>query len=298
MPARTRSVTHAATPMPNRRTVLTGMVAAAASPLAVRAARAEAAVRIGMIPDAGATQVSVEQKAPLRAYLSKTLGRSVELVIPTNYNATVEALGNGSLDFAYLGGLTFVKAHARYGAVPLVQREIDTQFHSLFITQAGSDIQSLANLKGKTFAFGDINSTSGHLMPYLAMTKAGIDPDKDLKSFRYTGSHAATVQAVAAGIVNAGACDQTVYHSLVNTGKVDGKKMRVFYTTPAFVDYVWAAGKGTSPELRESFAKAFLQLSPSQDPKVLAILRGKKFVRATEAEYADIRNVATKLHMF
>lgn len=160
-----------------------------------RATADEKPIRIGMIPDAGATQVSVEQKAPLRAYLEKALNRPVTLIIPTNYNATVEGLGNGSLDIAYLGGLTFVKAHERYDAIPLVQRQEDREFHALFITQAGSSIKDLTDLKGKNFAFGDINSTSGHLMPYRAMEQAGIDPDKDLK-FRYTGSHAATVKAV------------------------------------------------------------------------------------------------------
>ena len=105
--------------------------------IASRQAVAEqTAIRIGMIPDAGATQVSIEQKAPLRAYLEKALGRPVQLIIPTNYNATVEGLGNGSLDVAYLGGLTFVKAHERYGAIPLVQRRADREFHALFITQA------------------------------------------------------------------------------------------------------------------------------------------------------------------
>src|SRR5271170_1505228 len=84
-------------------------------------------LRVGMIPDAGATQVSIEEKAPLQKYLEQQLGRPVKLIIPTNYNATVEGLGNGSLDIAYLGGLTYVKAHASYGVVPLVQRDIDQQ---------------------------------------------------------------------------------------------------------------------------------------------------------------------------
>ncbi len=55
-----------------------------------------------------------KRKAPLRDYLAKAVGTKVDLIIPTNYNATVEALGNGSLDFAYLGALTYVKAHERY----------------------------------------------------------------------------------------------------------------------------------------------------------------------------------------
>src|SRR5215472_9986581 len=123
-------------------------------------------VSVGMIPDAGATQVSLEDKAPLKAYLTRAIGQPVKLVIPTNYNATVEALGNGSLDFAYLGALTYIKAHERYGVVPLVQRSIDKQFHSIFVTQSGSPIKTLGDTKGKNFAFGDISSTSGHLIPY------------------------------------------------------------------------------------------------------------------------------------
>ena len=65
-----------------------------AAALVVPAAAATAGpIRIGMVPDAGATQVSVEEKAPLRAYLEKAIGQPVELVIPTNYNATVEGAG-------------------------------------------------------------------------------------------------------------------------------------------------------------------------------------------------------------
>ena len=210
-----------------------------------RPGRAESeAIRVGMIPDAGATQVSIDQKKPLKDYLASAVGQPVDLIIPTNYNATVEALGNGSLDFAYLGGLTYVKAREQYGVTPLVQRQTDQQFHSLFITQAGSSIHSLADLKGKNFAFGDINSTSGHLMPYLAMKNAGINPDADIK-FRYTGSHAATAKAVEAGVVDAGALDETVFHQMVSNHDIDGSKVRVFFTTPAFVDYVWVARKGS-----------------------------------------------------
>ncbi len=262
-----------------------------------QAMAADAPIRIGMIPDAGATQVSVEQKAPLQAYLEKALGRPVRLIIPTNYNATVEGLGNGSLDIAYLGGLTYVKAHELYGAIPLVQREADRTFHALFITQANSPIKSLADLKGKRFAFGDINSTSGHLMPYYAMQKAGIDPDKDLK-FRYTGSHAATVKAVEAGAVDAGACDETVFNEMTHDGKADPKKLRVFYTTAPFVDYVWAARANLDAATQKAIIKAFTELKPGKDDKILAILRAHKFVAADNAEYDAIRTTAKQLKLF
>ncbi len=265
--------------------------------LAALASRAWAAqpIRIGMIPDAGATQVSIDEKAPLRDYLSRELGQPVELIIPTSYNATVEAIGNGSLDFAYFGGLTYCKAHVRYGAVPLVQRDIDQNFHALLITQAGSPIHSLADLKGKRMAFGDINSTSGHLFAVKAMLAAGVNPDKDLEWQRFTGSHAATMEAVASGAADAGSVDETVYKAMIADGKIDGAKVRIFYTTPAFPDYVWAAQKDVSPDLQQRFANAFLALDPGSDAAILKILRANRFVRANDSEYVPMRQLARQL---
>ena len=277
-----------------RLTAAAGGLAVAAL-MAAGAARAAEPLRIGMVPDAGATQVSVEDKAPLQAYLERALGRPVQLIIPTNYNATVEGIGNGSLDVAYFGGLTYVKAHARYGAVPLVQRDIDRQFHALFITRAGSGVSDLRSLRGRTFCFGDINSTSGHLYPVLTMKQAGITPGRDLKSIRYTGSHPATVQAVAAGACDAGAVDETVYRSLLAAGKPPGARLKVVHTTRPFADYVWAARKDLKPADREAFAGALLGLRAGRDDKVLGILRGARFQRADDAEYADVARTAKEL---
>ncbi len=262
-----------------------------------RGATARDSIRVGMIPDAGSTQVSIEEKAPLREYLAKAMGLPVELIIPTSYNATVEALGNDSLDFAYLGGLTYIKAHARYGVVPIVQRESDRQFHALFIASAGSAIHSLQDLKGKTFAFGDINSTSGHLMPFEALRRAGLDPDKDL-NYRYTGSHPATAKAVEAGAVDAGAVDESVYQEMLKDAKLDQAKVRVFFTTPPFVDYVWVARKQIDGATRDKFGDAFLALQPGRDDRIIDILRGSKLVRATNDEYDTLRRVAAELKLF
>jgi phosphonate transport system substrate-binding protein len=252
-------------------------------------------LRVGMVPDAGATAVSAEEKAPLQAYLEHALGRPVRLIIPTNYNATVEGIGNGSLDIAYFGGLTYVKAHARYGATPLVQRDVDRQFHSLFITHRGSGITSLKQLAGKTFCFGDINSTSGHLYPVLAMQQAGLNVDRDLKSPRFTGSHLATAQAVAAGACDAGALDETVYRQLEADHTLPAGQTTVFFTTRPFADYVWAARRDLSAADRKAFAAALMRLTPGRDDAILTILRGKHYVPADDAEYADVVRTAKAL---
>ena len=259
--------------------------------------RGQAPLKLGMVPDAGATRVATDEKAPLRTYLEGKLGQPVELVIPANYNATVEALGNGSLDIAYLGGLTYAKAHARYGVVPLVQRDIDQAFHSLFITKPGSGIASLADLRGKSFCFGDINSTSGHLMPRLALTRAGLAPEQAFKELRHTGSHPATVQGVLAGACDAGALDETVYAKLTTDGTVKPGALRVFHTTPPFTDYVWAARKDLPEAQRAAFTAALRGLDPAKDAKVTEILRGKVFVPASDAAYADVARVARDLKL-
>src|SRR5215467_11771481 len=251
-------------------------------------------VVVGMIPDAGATQVSIQEKAPLKEYLARQMKTDVNLMIPTNYNATVEALGNGSLDFAYLGALTYTKAHRQYGVIPLVQRSSDLQFHSLFITGANSGINTLADLKGKNFVFGDINSTSGHLIPYYELKQAGINADTDLK-FRYTGSHPATAKAVESGAADAGALDETVYNSMIAEGKLDKSKVRVFYTSKPFVDYVWVARKDVGKEEQEKFVNAFIYLKEGKHDQVLQILRGKNYVIAKDSEYSIIRVIEQEL---
>src|SRR5258708_33112492 len=84
-----------------------------------------------------------------------------------------------------------MKAHSQFGVMPLVQRTSDLQFHAVFITGANSPIHSLQDLKGRNFAFGDINSTSGHLMPYLELKQIGINPDTKIK-FPIPTTHPAT----------------------------------------------------------------------------------------------------------
>jgi phosphonate transport system substrate-binding protein len=261
-------------------------------------AQAEDLIRIGIVPEAASTAASLEEKKPLQAYLSEALGMPVKLVIPKDYNATIEGLGNGSLDFASMGAVSYVKSHKLYGTIPLVQRDIDKQFHTVFITQASSPIKAIGDLKGKRFAFGDVVSTSGSVMPYRALIDAGLDPNKDLEWFRYTGSHAATVQAVAAGVADAGSAAEDIFKSLVADGKVDGSKVRVFYTTPPFVDYCWAARKDVPEPIQKKFVEAFMRLAPGQHDKVLAILRGQHYVAANEAEYQPILEMAQKLSLF
>ncbi|MGB8061662.1 MAG: PhnD/SsuA/transferrin family substrate-binding protein [Candidatus Sulfotelmatobacter sp.] len=217
----------------------------------------------------------------------------MNLAVPDLYSETVAHLADGSYDFACLGALMYVRTHAKYGVIPLVQSTSDMQFHSIFITGAGSPIRSLGDLKGKRFAFGDINSTSGHLIPYRDLKRAGIDPETDLK-FRYSGSHPATAALVEA----AGVVDETIFNFLISSGRLDRKKIRVFYTSKPFPDSVCVARKEVPEAEREKFVHALLALREDKDNSVMKILRARQFVIARDEEYATIPEIAHELKMY
>jgi len=258
------------------------------------AAQAQQTFRITAIPDESPTELA-RKSAPLAAYLERKLGVKVEFTPVTDYAAAVEALANKQVDLAWLGGFTFVQASHRSGGkvVPLVQREEDEKFRSVFIT-TNPDIRSLADLKGRNLSFGSQSSTSGHLMPRSFLLAAGIDPDRDLKRVAYSGAHDATVAAVASGKVDAGALNISVWEKLVADRKVDPAKVRVFYTTPAYYDYNWTVHADMPAARREQLVRAFVELSPAtpEGKDILALQRATRFVPTRAENYKGIEAAA------
>jgi len=253
---------------------------------------ADAPLRVSMIPTTDPSRM-LRDAQPLVARLEAVTGRTVTVTIPQSYAAVVEALVQGQVDVAHLGGFTFVQASKRAGVVPLVQRERDREFHSKFIT-ARDDVRTLADLKGKRFAFGDVNSTSGHLMPAYFMRREGVDPAV-LEQAIYTGGHDATALAVAERRVDAGALDEAVFERLVKDGRIDPAKVRVFWTTPPFPDYVWVVRKDLDPEMARKIAGAFLALDASrpEDGPILELLSARsRYVKVDAAAYAPLRDAA------
>jgi phosphonate transport system substrate-binding protein len=235
----------------------------------------------------------LRQSQPLIDYLQNETGAKVEMTIPTNYAAVVEAIGNDQVDIAHLGGFTYVQASNRFGVVPLVQRDHDRNFHSVFVTQPNSTINSLEDLKGRKFAFGDVNSTSGHLMPEYFMRQSGVDMEVITKAL-YTGGHDATALAIANKKVDAGALDEAVFKRMTDENKLPANSVRVFYTTPPYFDYVWTARKGLEPKLAEAFGNALLKLDAGnpQQKQVLEILSAAKYVKANDHDYDKLRQAA------
>lgn len=257
-------------------------------------AMAQAVLKVTAIPDESPTELA-RKAAPLMKYLESKLGVRVEFTPVSDYAASVEALANKQVDLAWFGGLTFVQASNRSGgkAIPLVQREEDEKFRSVFITSDAS-IKSLADLKGKTLSFGSASSTSGHVMPRSFMLDAKINPDTDLKRVAYSGAHDATIAAVAAGKVDAGAVNISVWEKLVADKKVDTSKVFVFYTTPAYFDYNWTVHADMPAAMRERLAKAFLDLNKNtpEGKEILELQRATRFITTKVDNYKGIEAAA------
>ncbi|CAE6902577.1 MULTISPECIES: putative selenate ABC transporter substrate-binding protein [Pseudomonas] len=270
-------------------------VLAAGIALSLSAVFANAAdvLRVSAIPDEAPTELLRKFK-PLGAYLEQQLGMKVEFVPVADYAAVVESLASDRLDMAWLGGFTFVQTRLKTGnAVPLVQREQDAEFTSKFIS-ADPAVKSVKDLKGKTFAFGSVSSTSGSLMPRYFMLKDGIKPEEFFSRVAYSGAHDATAAWVQAGKADGGVLNASVWDKLVATGKVDTTKVKVIATTPTYYDYNWTVRGTLDPALQAKIKAAFLALDPAnpEQKAILDLQAASRFIETKPENYAGIEEAA------
>ncbi|MGY8809749.1 MAG: putative selenate ABC transporter substrate-binding protein [Pseudomonadales bacterium] len=250
-------------------------------------------LRVSAIPDEAPTEL-MRKFEPLGKYLEEQIGIPVTFQPVSDYAGVVEALGAKRLDMAWLGGFTYVQAKLRTGdAIPLVQREQDEVFTSTFIT-ADPEVKTHADLKGKSFAFGSVSSTSGHLMPRYFLQQDGIDADTFFSRVGFSGAHDATVAWVESGKVDAGVLNSSVWEKLLEEKKVDADKVRVYAVTPTYYDYNWTVRGGLEPELVEKIKAAFLALDPANpDHKaILDLQRASRFVPTSAENYKGIEEAA------
>jgi phosphonate transport system substrate-binding protein len=278
-----------------RNAILVLALALALAPAGAARSDVPQTLRVSAIPDENPNEL-LRIYAPFAEYLSKELGMAVRFTPVVDYAATVEGLAARKLDLVWYGGFTSVQAVRRTNgnARRLVLREEDAEFKSVFIARRDSGIERLADLKGKTFAFGSVSSTSGHLMPRYFLLQNGVTPERDLKQIAYSGAHDATALWVESGKVDAGALNFLVWDKLVQDKKVDPSKVNVFWTTPPYVDYVWTVRGDLDPGLQDRILAAFLRLDYAEPAhrRLLDLHRTKKYIRANDADWKSIEEAA------
>jgi phosphonate transport system substrate-binding protein len=189
--------------------------------------------------DSGDVGKALTTAEPLRAHLEQKLQEikpNIRVVVytGTSYSAVIAAMKAGRIDGFEVGPFAYVLAAQEANAEPLGIHVPDasnaktfdpnakTYYLSTIITKKGNgaNIKTLADLKGKSFAFVDPASTSGHLMPASLIKAAGIDPETDMKAI-YAGSHPTSVLSVNSGKVDAGATYISNLFTQMKDGKID-----------------------------------------------------------------------------
>ncbi len=226
----------------------------------------------------------------------------------TDYAAVVRAFQRGDIHLAWMGGLTGVQARDLVpGADAIAQRDIDADFHSLFIATKGSglspfdDVAGLQSVAGHSLTFGSETSTSGRLMPQYFLDQAGVEID-DLKGKPgYSGSHDATIEAVAGGAFEVGAVNEQVFTAAQEAGEVDLSDVQVLFRTPGYADYHWLVRPDIDEEYGDGTRDAVLDLllgldaSDPEDAKILELFGAESFIPAENSDYDDLEQIARSL---
>lgn len=246
-------------------------------------------LRVALLPDESANTV-IQKNEPLQEYLERRLGRSVELVVTTDYASTIEAMRRGRLELAYFGPLSYVLARTHADIEPFAALEEepgDTTYNAVVIGSREAGVETLADARGEQVAFGDPASTSSHLIPRAMLAEAGLTADEDYEP-NFVGAHDAVALAVQNGNAAVGGLSEPIFASLVEAGTIDPERVEVLATSEDYPNYPWTMQASLSPQLKREIRAAFLELD---DPAVLEPMEAVGFGPVRDADYDIVREL-------
>ncbi|MBB3675878.1 putative selenate ABC transporter substrate-binding protein [Modestobacter versicolor] len=254
---------------------------------------------IGAIPDQD-PEVLQRLYGTVAGSMSAALDLDVVYQPVTDYGAAVSLFRTGDLDLVWFGGLTGVQARLQTpGAEPIAQRDIDADFHSVFVVNASTglapadDLTPLAPLR---FTYGSETSTSGRLMPAYFLQEQGVDPQGFPGGPCFSGSHDATLALVASGTYLAGVLNEQVWTSRTADGSVDPAVVE-YARTPAYHDYHWLLGPQATERLGDDLAgrlTGYFTGLPADD-EVLQLFGAGSFIETEPGNYTQIEEIGRAL---
>jgi phosphonate transport system substrate-binding protein len=169
---------------------------------------------------------------PLAEYLSAKLKRPVELRTVDSWEGLAKSLANGETDLALMGPWGYVLANHQAGAqvISTILYDGKPEYFAIMVTHPNSGINSPADLKGRTFAFGDKGSTSGYLIPLHYLMQQGITPEKYFSKVVHT-SHQAIETQVTQGVLDAGADYNRNRNAMIEQGLIKADQSKIIWTS-------------------------------------------------------------------
>lgn len=247
------------------------------------------------------TGESTDARQGLAKDLEEELGVTVKEIQASDYNAIIEALRTGKADAAYIGALAIAYANDRAEAIPVAMKAPDGDksqavYHSLLITSSkNDDINSIEDIKGKSIAFVDPESSSGNLFPMYDIIKAF--PDENLTSddlhingkffsaTSYSGKHQAGLQAVIKGDVDVVPISDQILASEIENGNAKEEDVKIIHTSDAIPAEGFVVSKNVSDDVRTQFQQFLLNYDNSEYFDKVIKVPNARFVEASIDDY-------------
>lgn len=251
-------------------------------------------LKVALLPDENASTV-IKNNKPLEIYLEKELGKKIELVVTTDYSSMIEAMRHGRIDMAYFGPLSYVLAKQKSDIEPFaaMKQKGSTTYQSVLIANTGAGIAKISDIVNKNVAYGDMASTSSHLIPKSILAENGLKAGENYRE-HFVGAHDAVAMAVQNGHAQAGGLSKPIFESLVQRGLVDPNKVKVLAESKPYPQYPWTMRSNLKPELKEKIRAAFLNL---RDPEVLKPFKADGFGPISDKDYDVVRSLGTLLKL-
>jgi phosphonate transport system substrate-binding protein len=267
-----------------------------ASVLALGPARGEAVLNMGLVPGED-PRVMINDNQALLDHLQKSLRMEVKPFVATDYNGVIEALRSKRLDIALLGPFSYVLAATVADVEAFALLETEKQgatYRSVIIARKDHGVRGLKDLAGKTFAFVDPSSTSGHLFPKAGLIKAGYNPDTYFSRVIFSGGHDASAIAVQNGKVDGAAIADALLDTAYSRGMLKQDEVAVVWTSDPIPGAPVAYRRDLPADLKAKIRAAFAQIQNMPwGPKTTI----KRWVPTDDAAYDGVRETAKLLNL-
>ena len=248
---------------------------------------------------------TVTRYRPFADYLERKLGVKVEVFTASDYAGIVQALSANQIHLARMGGAAYAAGYidSKGGIEPLVinvEPDGGKGYHSVLIVRADSAYRTLDDLKGRSLAWVDPNSTSGYLVPNAALRDAGTDPQKHFSRTLFSGGHEQSVIGVLKGNFDSAFTWTSPGHQsgqfriMMDRGLLKLDDIRVVWESPMIANPLWAVSKSIPADMRRSLLDLFLGLAKDDPAMAEAAAQGKTrgFEPATHDTYKTYVTIA------
>ncbi|MAE44223.1 MAG: phosphonate ABC transporter substrate-binding protein [Magnetovibrio sp.] len=245
-------------------------------------------LRVMLVPaDTGANSIADDFRPVFNA-ITKVYGLHFDIKVGSSYAAVVQGMASEQVDIAWLGVVTLYQAH-KLGAAEFLALDVkngESIYYSGILVAKDSGINSLRDMKGKTVAFGDVNSTSGFNFPVAMMLGSGIDPARDFGRIVMAGSHTNSLTALREERVDAASISFKVYEKSVQQGIIDPTKFKVLKKSEPIPVPPLGMHTKLKPEIKALLKEAFnnVHKAPGIRPEQIRGYGGKQ-VDHFDADY-------------